>query len=620
MSRFLRTACAAALAVAAFGAATSTAQAQTYNRLVVFGDSLSDNGNLTVPFGGVGAPPPPYFQGRFSNGPVFTELLGFTAVRGATPGASVSGSINYAYGGARTDNTVLNFGISPPTVPGMRTQLTTYTNAGGTFGANDLVSVLGGANNIFQAFPGAAASPATAQSTMQTVALSAANDINFIVNTIAQAGAGTILVSNLPRLGITPQFAPTNPSVGPAGSALADFSGTTFNSALLSNLRTTAAARPGSNIILMDLYKISDPLRANPGAFGLTNVTSSCFTGVSVCANPDGYLYWDGVHPTAAGHRLLARLANDYLYYGDIGAQSTVQSETGFRQRQDLLDMTGEMVSRYAPWVPGTHMTFAVIADSVETDARGSVASADATGWGGRVGLDYVASPTARYGFTATLRETEVEAGAMQFDVRSYAVDAYAGWRMGDMFVNATAGGSIDQYDDISRVTSLAPIVHMGETDGGSLGAKVQAGLWFDMGGIAISPRVALSYVSTDVNGYNEAGFAAEYAYQDRTVAAASGEVSLRAEGGGDNLNFYVEGGYRDTFGDSSDDVRVGIVGNPAQILSRSFDDPFGGSLMASAGVEADVGPFRMSAGYRGRFGDSADSHVGAITLKLPLQ
>lgn len=46
MSRFLRNAAAAALAVAAMGAVASAANAQTYNRLVVFGDSLSDNGNL----------------------------------------------------------------------------------------------------------------------------------------------------------------------------------------------------------------------------------------------------------------------------------------------------------------------------------------------------------------------------------------------------------------------------------------------------------------------------------------------------------------------------------------------------------------------------------------------
>ena len=78
-----------------------------------------------------------------------------------------------------------------------------------------------------------------------------------------------------------------------------------------------------------------------PNVLGLTNVTAPCFNGVTVCADPDSYLYWDGVHPTAAGHRLIAMLANDYLYYGDLGAQSTVQAETGFRRqplgRQTLL-------------------------------------------------------------------------------------------------------------------------------------------------------------------------------------------------------------------------------------------------------------------------------------------
>src|SRR5690606_16607176 len=101
---------------------------------------------------------------------------------------------------------------------------------------------------------------------------------------------------------------------------------------------------------------------------------------------------------------------------------------------------------------------------------------------------------------------------------------------------------------------------------GGSLGARLQAGTWFDMGGIALSPRAAVSFISTDVNGYVEQGIAAQYEYEDRTVQAASGEISLRAEGGGEALNFWVEGGYRDSFGDSSDAVRVGIASNTAHV------------------------------------------------------
>ena len=609
MSRFLRNAALAALTVAAAGAIASAASAQSYNRLVVFGDSLSDNGNLYAATGGANPLSPPYFQGRFSNGVVFTELLGFNAGR-FTAGAPVTGSVNYAFGGARTDSQ-----ISPP---GMRNQLLAYTGAGGTFGANDLVSILGGANNIFQAVGPASVSPNPA-SAIQPVALAAAADVNFIVNSVATAGAGTILVTNLPNLALTPQF---NQGPGAPAAPLADYAGTQFNGALLAGLMSTAAARPGTNIIMMDLYKIGPALVANAGAFGLTNVKDACFNQITltVCATPDTYLYWDSVHPTARGHQLIAALANDYLYYGDIGAQSTVQAETGFRQREDLLDLASEGLSGRDDWQAGTNLTFGAIADSVETDARGSVAASDSTGWGGRVGLDHVMSPNARFGFAWTFRTAEVEAGAMAFDVETYAFDIYGGWRSGGHFINATVGGSIDQYDDITRVTSLAPIIHTGATDGGSLGARIQGGVWFDMGGIALSPRVAVNYVSTEVNGYVEQGPAAQYAYQDRTVQAASGEVTLRAEGGGDGMSFFIEGGYRDSFADGSDAVRTGITGNPAQILSREIDDPFGGSLIASAGIDADLGPVKMTLGYRGRFGDSANSHVGGVTFRLPLQ
>lgn len=606
MSRFLRGAALAALTAAAAGAMASAASAQTYNRLVVFGDSLSDNGNLYVATGNTQPTSPPYFQGRFSNGPVFTELLGFNAGRSAA-GAPRTGSINYAYGGARTDSSAFP--------PGMRNQLLQYTGGGGTFGANDLVSILGGANNIFQAVPAASVSP-NPTGAIQPVALAAAADINFIVNSVAAAGAGTILVANLPNLALTPQF---NQGPGAPAAPLADYAGTQFNGALLNGLMTTAAARPGTNIILMDLYKIGATLAGNPGLFGLTNAKDACFNGVTVCATPGTYLYWDSVHPTAAGHQLLAQLATDYLYYGDIGAQSTVQAETAFRQREDLLDLSAEGLSGRAAWEAGTRLTFGAIADSVETDARGPVAAADATGWGVRAGLDHVMSDSARMGFTATYRMAEVEAGAMAFDVESWAFDAFAGWRSGSMFINGAVGGSIDQYDDITRVTSLAPIVHSGETDGGSIGARLQGGVWFDMGGIGLSPRAAVSWVSTDVNGYTEQGIGAQYEYQDRTVQAASGEISLRAEGGGDGFTFYAEGGYRDSFGDSSDAVRTRITANPAQILAREIEDPFGGSLIASAGVDADFGPVNMSIGYRGRFGDQADAHVGAITFRLPL-
>ncbi|WP_339870767.1 autotransporter domain-containing protein [uncultured Brevundimonas sp.] len=606
MSRFLSSAALAALTAAAACAVAGAASAQSYGRLVVFGDSLSDNGNLYAATAGASPTSPPYFQGRFSNGPVFTELLGFTVGRSAL-GAPVTGSTNYAYGGARSDSSAFP--------PGMRNQLLAYTGAGGTFGSRDLVSILGGANNLLQGVP-VAAGAVNPTGVLGAMAVSSAADITFITNSVASRGAGTILVSNLPQLSLTPQF---NQGAGLPAAPLADYGASTFNGALLTGLMTTAAANPNTNIIMMDLFKVGAVISANPGAFGLTNVRDTCFNGLTVCATPGTYFYWDTVHPTAAGHRLLAALSNDYLYYGDIGAQSTVQGETAFRQREDMLDLSSEAVSGHAAWEPGTRLIVGALTDSVTTDARGSVAETEADGWGARVGIDHVSSPNWRVGLAGSYRSTDVAAGKMSFEQLSYGFDVYAGWREGNMFANATAGAAIEKYDDIERITSLAPIVHTGQADGGSLGARVQTGVWYDMGGIAISPRVAVTWVKTTVNAYNETGAAAEYAYQKRELQGVSGEVSLRAEGGGEGMSFYAEGGYRDGLSDSFDPVRVGIAGNSARILERQFEDPFGGSFLASAGLETHMGPVRISAGYRGRFGDKAESHSGALTFSLPL-
>lgn len=611
MNRFLRGAALGALTLAAAAALAGAASAQTYGRLVVFGDSLSDNGNLYAASGNTAPASPPYFQGRFSNGPVFTELLGFTALRGAIPTSAVSGSVNFAYGGARTDNNV----AFPP---GMRQQLTTYLGRGGTFGSGDLVSILGGANNIFQSIGAFAVLPPASQGNptgfVDPTIRAAVTDINFLVGDVASRGAGTVLVTNLPRLGLTPQFRPT------PVAALADYAGSQFNSQLQTALLTLAPTRPNTNIILFDLAKVSDVLAANPGRFGLTDVTNQCLnttTGVA-CSNPDGYLYWDGVHPTAAGHRLIATLANDYLYYGDLASNATLQGETAFRHREDALDQATARLSGKDAWTAGTSLHGGAFYDAADFDARGEASDGESTSYGAHLGLES-GTETLRFGLSGAWRVADVEAGPTDFELQTLSLDLYGGWRSGNVFVNGAVGVASEDFNDINRVSSLSPLVQTATTRGFSSGARAQAGLWLDAGGIAVSPRVAVTWASSEIDGYTEQGFAASYQYQDREVKGVTAEASVRAEGDMGGFGFFVEGGYRDSLDDSSEAVRVGIAGNPAQVLSRPFDDPFGGSILASAGLTGDVGPFDLEVGYRGRFGDHADSHTGGITLTLPL-
>ena len=66
------------------------------------------------------------------------------------------------------------------------------------------------------------------------------------------------------------------------------------------------------------IFSTIDKIVADPSRFGLTNVTSPCFSGDfeaagSACADPNSFLFWDAEHPTAAAHALTADLAFDVL-------------------------------------------------------------------------------------------------------------------------------------------------------------------------------------------------------------------------------------------------------------------------------------------------------------------
>ncbi len=79
------------------------AKAQQFTRAVVFGDSLSDNGNIATANGGVVPNYLPLALTRFSNGPVWSEqLFGAAGTFFSSPVPPNTGNIDYAFGGSRT--------------------------------------------------------------------------------------------------------------------------------------------------------------------------------------------------------------------------------------------------------------------------------------------------------------------------------------------------------------------------------------------------------------------------------------------------------------------------------------------------------------------------------------
>lgn len=167
--------------------------ADPFTSVVVYGDSLSDNGNLFAATGGT-IPGPPYFDGRRSNGPVAVEQLATTlgvplqdfAWIGATTGIG-----NFGDGGTPT-------GFGSFGLPGMQTELAGTAGLLGPFLSSGLFVVWGGANDFL--------APSPLDSFPSGVIARGVSDLVGIVTTLQGLGAQHILVPGMPDLGLTPFF------------------------------------------------------------------------------------------------------------------------------------------------------------------------------------------------------------------------------------------------------------------------------------------------------------------------------------------------------------------------------------------------------------------------------
>lgn len=265
-------------------AASSSALA--YTKIEAFGDSLSDNGNLyalTQAKIGVGLPvSPPYYDGRFSNGPVAVEIMA------ADMGLHLD---DYAYGGAKTGTGNVNSLLNGT---GIQSQVNKYvsalSSAGQTADPNALYFVWGGANDMF------------ANITSTTVASTAAANMESDITTLYNAGARDFFVPLMPDLSLTP-WAATQDAATPGDKQASLDRTNEYTGLLTSDLGTLSSTLPGINIQVFDTLTLQRNTFKLLGNLGY-NTTTPCLTGDytsggTVCSDPSHYIFWDDVHPTA---------------------------------------------------------------------------------------------------------------------------------------------------------------------------------------------------------------------------------------------------------------------------------------------------------------------------------
>jgi phospholipase/lecithinase/hemolysin len=270
--------------------------------LYVIGDSLSDQGNAFALTGGF--PPPPYAQ-RASNGPVAVErmaqLLGVPLV------ASQLGGTNYAVVGATTgpvqipgappgvtteNISEVEFGLPQLAGTSLLSQVAQIINAGPLVDPDGaLFMVWGGANDLFL-------SPTAG------TAVNAVTNLGQSILALYGFGARHFFVPNLPDLSSTPAAGALSPAERAGLQALS----IGFNNLLAAQL-IALSSLPGIDITAFDDFSFFNAFLANAGANGFTNTTSPCLVGTppnaTVCADPNSFVFWDTVHPTAAAHQAI---------------------------------------------------------------------------------------------------------------------------------------------------------------------------------------------------------------------------------------------------------------------------------------------------------------------------
>jgi outer membrane lipase/esterase len=266
---------------ASLGLSSMAAQAAapTYSALYVFGDSYCDVGNLYLATGGLEAAPP-YYNMRFSNGPLWIDhVAGFL---GLPMKPYLLGGTNFAFGGAWVTQPQSVTGV--PSVP---QQVEIYLSlSGGKADPNALYILEGGGNDILD----------TTSGSPQVLGGEIAAGIVQSEHLLRVAGARNFVIPNLFNVGLLPA-GEANAAFGAAASAAAN--------KVVNQLLASEESLPKVHIIRLNVFSLLNSVEKDPAHFGFTNVTDPCYTTV-VCADPDHSLFWDVHHPTEFGHAFFA--------------------------------------------------------------------------------------------------------------------------------------------------------------------------------------------------------------------------------------------------------------------------------------------------------------------------
>jgi outer membrane lipase/esterase len=584
--------------LAGLGAGTAEAQSAPFTSMAVFGDSLSDNGDLSLT---LGLP-----RQRFTTNPGLTAVEGVAQHYGLALEPSVSGGADFAFGGAG----VFHNWPSGLNVPMLPTQVNGYLAAHPQLDPGGLYSIWGGNNDdFFHANAVATGAETLAQAIPQMTA--AAQAEGGLVAQLQAAGARRLIVFNLPDIGVTPGGSPVDTALVQA-----------FNAELNSEL----AGRHG--IVPVNMYGLLHEVVANPALYGFTNATApACTVSTALLCTqatlvqPNAgqtFVFADDVHPSTAAHAALAQVIVSEL---TAPGQMSLLAEAPLALLRGHRAAVHEELDRQAG--PGLTLFATARAGQRRLDGDWAVATSHSDDQAVTLGGVWRSGGPLSAGAALSLGKSRVgldhELGG--FDARQLVVSAFGQMAFANgAWASLQAGfGDID-YDDIRRSFAVGASfrTERASSDGHDLSVEIAGGRWLQVGTWRTGPFGALSYDHVHVGDVVEGGSdstAMWFAPQNRE--ATIGRVGWALRGAADLAGVAVQPVASVAYGhDFSADRRSvtaglttfnGAFDMPAYQASRNWGE-------ATLGLEARLGRgFTGRLSYEGLFGDRGHENLGVL-------
>lgn len=480
-----------------FGATAS--YATSFDNVVIFGDSLSDSGNVALYSTGT--------QSRYTTNPGKTAAELVAEGLGYTVSPSLAGGTNYAWGGAGVSNSLYT-GI--PTLP---QQLALYlSSTNGSADANTLYEVWGGANDIF----GLIQTSGVTLSQLVSGTTTAATTELSLLSSLKSAGANYVVVYNLPNMGLTPSALEQGATVS---SYLTQLS-TLYNSTLSSGLDSLSSS--GLNIVPVNVYGLLNEIIANPSAYGFSNVTNeACGVGSSSLAcGPAGsgatytyaagtnasYLFADGVHPTTATHVLLAQAVLAELAAPE---QMSLLSEVPLSiTNAQYRAIKNEMLND----ADGKDTRIFVNLDYNHQKLKASSNSPELTN--NNVNLTFGSDAqitdqvSAGVGMSLNQQDGHIAGAVGQYSLFDVSALGYGLYHKDGLYVGGFANAGSLHFTNIKRRIQLGSTtrVETADAQGYHVGGGVDGGYWFNFKDLKTGPFVHAEWQTIKLNSFAEDG------------------------------------------------------------------------------------------------------------------